>query len=57
MLNVVGGSYFGTSEAERGVERTHEEGHFGQEEESEALWGEEAWGLRSREAWGSGGSR
>ena len=48
------GSVPKSSEAERGVERATTEGDFGQEEESQTLWGEEARGLCGSEAWGPG---
>jgi putative transposase len=40
--NFHGGSYFEASEAEGRVEGAQEEEHLSEEEESEALWGEEA---------------
>jgi hypothetical protein len=42
-----GGSYFEASEAAGSVEGAQEEEHLSEKEESEALWGEEAWRLRS----------
>jgi hypothetical protein len=46
-VNFHGGSYFEVSEAEGGVGGTQKEENLCKEEESEALWGEEAWGLRN----------
>jgi hypothetical protein len=51
-----GRSYFEATEAEGGVGGA-QKADFGKEEESEALWGEEAWGLHCSEAGGSGASR
>ena len=42
-----GGSYFEASEAAGSVEGAQEEEPLSEEEESEALWDEEAWRLRS----------